>query len=144
MKSKQVLICAGLLFLTGCAIHIPYVPNPLTTIASPKAIIEQVIQEQPPEYTPIHVIVTDDYFKMITYVPYPDVAYPVPTIIYYNNIGLIKLYKELGVRTWYLISIWDKSKFFKCQIYTSQEIQAKSFIDALSIMMGQNVAKPPK
>ena len=120
MKSN-VLMFMGLLLLTGCTRHIPCVANPFTTIASPKATIEQVIQEQPLGYTPADVIVTDDYFNMITYVtkrkffPKGITSLPVPTIIYYNNIGSVKLIRKRG---WYRITIWDKSGVFNCRIFT--------------------------
>ena len=136
MVNKELMAVLVLFLLSGCMKKIQYSPD-ISTVNSVEAkeIVKQVVQDQPGEMAPIKVEVTDQFFKMYATKSNPVDGYTIPwnTVVYFNNIGEITLkIEKKWSKKWYVVAIMDRNNREKYAVYTAYEIQAKSFINAIS------------
>ena len=144
MNRKNIVTLIITLLLIGCS-TIGYTPNTSkTNTIEAKAIVKLIVQEQPGELAPIKVEITDRYFKMYATKSNPANGYIIPwnTVVYFNNIGKIELKQEKKwSKKWYVISIIDRNQNLRYSVYSSQENNAKLFIDALFTLKTDKIKK---
>lgn len=138
---KRIKLLITLLFIaiftTSCiARQIAYMPDPVN-IKDPKTIIYRILEEQPGAHTPIEIEVKDDKFRVLTSIrlsakPFSGGSVLKASVVYYDNIGSIKLYK---FRNYYNIFINSESEKLIYRVVTYDLDKAKSFMDALHAMM---------
>jgi hypothetical protein len=155
MKIKVIIALLFIgIFAFGCAAkHIVYIPDP-ASINDPKTIIWFMILEQPEILIPqdlswvqfkllglyFHKVeVTDDKFKVVTNIrlsakPFSGGSVLNTSVIYYDNIGSVELYK---FRDYYTILIKNESRKVIYRVATYDLDKAKSFVDALHVMMNR-------
>ena len=145
MNRKNIVTLIITLLLTGCIKTIHYSPDDsVKNSIKAKEIIKQVVLEQPNEFIPVEVEVTDLYLKTITIKSDQVYGYNIPwhQLVYFNNIGKITLKRKSGrLNELFIIFIWDKNKTFKGNIYTQHEKKAKAFIDALYTLQTDRVSE---
>ena len=145
MKRENIVTLITALLLTGCMKTIHYSPdNSARNTSNAKEVIKQVVLEQPNEFIPIEVEVTEHYLKTITTKSDQMYGYTIPWhhIVYFNNIGKIKLKQKRGRSSeLFIIVILDKNETVKCNIYTLHEKKAKEFIDALYTLQPGRVSE---
>lgn len=131
---KNILIIFSFLSLFACGYlrHIPYQPNK-TNISDPISIIKTTIEKQSPAYVNVQKVeATDQYFKVDTLEEaLLRGSYPVSTIIYFENIGEVKILKS----NYWWVELYDKTGAFLLFVYPLEENQTKRFVDAVYIMM---------
>ena len=135
LNMKNTILICTLLLVVACASTINYVPKSSESVLEAKLTIKQFLQQQPPQFVPNDVEITDNYFKMIKQSTragiwtYGITTVPIVTFVYYGNIGKINLYYKKGI---YRIFVFDKdSNIVRCKVYSANENKAKGFIDAL-------------
>lgn len=133
IKLLITLLFIGI-FTFGCmARQIAYIPYP-ASINDPKTVIYKILEEQPGVHTPQEIEIKDDKFRVSATFPSARLFVSASTrtfVVYYDNIGLIELYK---FRNYYKILIKNEAGGIIYMVVTYDLDKAKSFIDALHSM----------
>ena len=128
-----MLIAACCLALFACNSAVRYVPNP--NVSDPAKVIERIMISQPPHYAgavPYKVSVKSDSIEMWMTEPGGGGKLGESLgVIYYKNIGKVVLNHT---DIWY-VEILNPSGIWMYNVFSSDENEAKQFIDALYTVM---------
>lgn len=139
-----------LIFVSCVSKRIPYEPEISITNENAKAIIEQVLTEQPTKYAPASTIIAEEYIEMnygmqtrshgssggviiidgllITNNSHTETTKELKKRIYYNSI----LEARVFIRgSWFVLQVVDTERRIIHNFYCRNELKAKKFADAL-------------
>jgi hypothetical protein len=128
-----------MLLVCGCASRIDYRPD-VSNVKDPISTIRNTLEQQPSAYSylPVKVEVTDQLISLYLVesgmLPLVGGSSIVPRILYYRNLGDPKLSKSARHPMWH-VEIYDKMGNDLYWVYTTEEREAKEFIDALHYMI---------
>lgn len=141
MKRLLIVTLCFALF-SGCGVkQINYKPD-ITNVVNPIPTLKETLEQQPPAYAyvPFKVEVTDQFMALYLVesgiVPLSSSSI-VPTILYYKNLGDPRLSKSIRDQIWQ-VQIYDKFGNDLYWVYTDNENEAKSFLNALVYMIEKN------
>jgi hypothetical protein len=140
MKHAGLGFLILLLLACGCASRINYTPD-VSHVKDPISTIKNTLEQQPPAYAylPVKVEVTE---QLITLYLVDSGVLPllgssiIPTILHYRNLGDLRLSKSARNPIWH-VEIYDKMGNDLYWVYTTEEKEAKEFINALHYMIEQ-------
>ena len=138
MRKITGLFTITVFLLIGCAAtQLQYTPMATDDPSKDKMIIEQVLQEQPSEYVPDVIEITDNYLKWQKEVIRRSrltggvTTVPGVKVVYFNSIGKIELYQKTK---WYIVLVYDDNQVRRCRVLTRDEHKAQKFMDAIYSM----------
>lgn len=148
------------LFCISCVSkRIPYEPNPSISNEDAKAVIEQILTEQPQSICPATTTIAPDYLELnygtqtrsrdhsggvIVFDGFiigsgetTETTKELKKRIYYNSILEVKIFIR---GSWYIAQLIDTEKRVMQNFYCRNEIKAKKFTDAL-MSLQKNITK---
>jgi hypothetical protein len=158
---KNIFLILVVIFLVSCvAKRIPYEPDVSITNENAKAVIEQVLSEQPPRICPETTIIAEDYIELnygsqtrssdrsagvIVFdgflIGSGETTHTTKELkkrIYYNSILECKIFIR---GSWHIAQIIDTEQRIIQNFYCRNEIKAKKFADAM-LSLKKNVKNP--